>query len=164
MPNPVDSQIRQTIDRFVDEISQLVREAAVEAVRDALGQGGASRPGTTKARRPAGTSSAAAAPRKAKKTGKRGRRSSADLEAQGATILEHVKANPGVRMEALSKALGEDTKDLRRPVQELIASGQLRTEGARRGTQYFAGGGRRKTNTKKRAKTSKKKGRRKKAA
>lgn len=162
MPNPVESQIRNVIDQFVEEISQLVRQAAVEAVQEALGQGASERPKVQSAR--AGRKKASRRGASAsKKAGKRGRRTSEDLEAQGTAILEHVKANPGVRMEALSAALGEATKDLRRPVQELIASGRLRTEGARRGTQYFAGGAGRKTSSKKSAKRSKA-GRKKKAA
>ena len=143
MPNAVDTQIRSAIDQFVAEISQLVRQAAVEAVGEALGQGGGSAPARRKAatRGPGRPKKAGRKPGRPKGSGKRVRRSAEDLEAQGAKILAHVRANPGCRMEDLSAALGTATKDLRRPVQELIASGQLRTEGQKRGTTYHAGGG-----------------------
>jgi hypothetical protein len=148
MPNAIDTQIRATIDQFVAEISQLVRQAAVAAVSGALGQGGTSAP----ARRKTATR-APTRPKVGRPKGKRVRRSSADLEAQGAKILAHVRANAGCRMEDLSAALGTPTKDLRRPVTELIEAGKLRTEGQKRGTQYFAGGGgaRKKKTTRKKA-------------
>jgi hypothetical protein len=161
MPNAIDTQIRTTIDQFVAEISQLVRQAAVEAVSGALGQGGSSAPARRKAatRRKAGR-------KPGRPKGKRVRRSSADLEAQGAEILTHVRANQGCRMEDLSAALGTATKDLRRPVQELIASGQLRTEGQKRGTTYHVGGGgarKRKTAKKKATRRKVKRAKRKKS-
>ena len=37
--------------------------------------------------------------------------------------------------------MGIDTKELKRPVQLLLADRSIRTEGQRRGTKYFAGGG-----------------------
>jgi hypothetical protein len=146
MPTAVDTQIRTTIDQFVAEISQLVRQAAVEAVSGALGQGGGSAPTRRKAATRAPTRRKAGR-KPGHPKGKRVRRSSADLEAQGAEILAHVRANPGTRMEGISAALGTATKDLQRPVRELIESGKLRTEGQRRGTQYFADGEARKKKT-----------------
>lgn len=144
----VDTQIRSVIDQFVEDISQLVRIAAVEAVGEALGQGGASAPGRRESpSRGSGGRAPVRKPGRSKGSGKRIRRSSGDLEAVGAAILAHVRANPGARMEELSAALGSPSKDLRRPVQELMASGQLRTEGQKRATQYFAGGGREKATT-----------------
>jgi hypothetical protein len=140
MPNATDTQIRATINQFIAEISQLVRQAAVQAVSGALGQGDVSTPVRLKAATRAPTRRKAGR-KPGRPKGKRVRRSSADLEAQGAKILAHVRANPGTRMEGLSAAVRTPTKDLRRPIQELIASGQLRTEGQKRGTQYFAGGG-----------------------
>lgn len=46
----------------------------------------------------------------------------------GDTVLAHVKANPGQRVEEIGRELGVATKDLTRP------------EGQKRGTKYFAGG------------------------
>jgi len=44
-------------------------------------------------------------------------------------------------MEEISKALGAQTKDLRRPAQELVGQKLLKTKGQKRATQYFAGAG-----------------------
>ena len=54
--------------------------------------------------------------------------------------LSHIKAHPGMRLEEIGKALGTDTKILKRPIANLLAGKALKTQGQRRGTKYFAGG------------------------
>lgn len=149
----LDSQLQDRIKAFVDDVSAIVREAALEAVRDALSNGtGAASPVST--RRETKASKKAA---KRTKSGRRVRRSAEDLEHLGSTFLAHVKANPGRRLEQIGKALDIDTAELKRPVQLLMEAGQLRTEGERRGTKYFAGkGGARKAAGKKKVGTRKK--------
>ena len=95
---------------------------------------------------------------------KRGRRSAEDLEKTAARILAYVKTHPGKGVTAIAKALRRSSKDLKRPVQMLLAAKKIRTEGQRRGTTYFAGagGGTRKKAAKR--KTGKKRGRARKAA
>jgi hypothetical protein len=165
----VDDQIRTRIDAFVEEISGLVRKAAVEAVQEAL-QGSGSAPSSAaprRGRKPGPKPGRKPGPRKATRkpaSGKRIRRSAADLERMGAALLDQVRKNPGSRMEEISAALGEDTKDLRRPVQMLVDAGQLRTQGQKRATQYYAGAGKpRATGKKRAAKKTRKKATRKKA-
>jgi hypothetical protein len=75
-------------------------------------------------------------------TGKRVRRSAEDLEKIATRVLAHVKANAGHRLEEIGSALKTDTAILKRPIANLLAARQLRTEGQKRGTRYFAGGGR----------------------
>jgi hypothetical protein len=135
----LDAAIRSHIDQFLVSISGLVRQAAVEAVREALGTGGEmaaapTRRGPGKPRKSAGASAAPAA------TGKRGRRSSADVDRAAADVLAYVKANQGQRLEEIGRGLGADTAGLKRPIQSLLAAGALRTEGQKRGTKYFLGG------------------------
>jgi len=130
----IDEQIHTRIDIFVQELSALVREAAVEAVADALQGGRAASPKRRKS-----------APKKAtqrKATGKkRVRRSADDIAKMGERVLAYVKAHPGVRMEAIAKTMRKETKDLRRSVQDLIASKKLSTKGQKRATAYYAGAG-----------------------
>jgi hypothetical protein len=139
----IDDQIRTRIDAFIHEIGALVRKAAVEAVQGALqGAGPAAAPAPRRGRKPGRKAAAGKAGRKpGRKSGKRVRRSAADLERMGAALLDQVRKSPGARMEEISAALGEDTKDLRRPVQMLVDAGKLRTQGQKRATQYFAGAG-----------------------
>jgi hypothetical protein len=47
--------------------------------------------------------------------------------------------NAGHRLEEIGAALKTDTAILKRPIANLLAAKQLRTEGRKRGTMYFAG-------------------------
>src|SRR5688572_29148650 len=134
----LDASIRSHIDQFLVSISSLVRQAAVEAVREALGatNGNVSAP----ARRGPGRPRKVAGAPKAGKPGRRAKRSSADVKAVGAKVLSYVKANPGHRLEEIGRGLKVETSGLKRPIQLLLGTGRLRTEGQKRGTKYFAGG------------------------
>ena len=125
--------IREKIDLFVSEINAVVRQAAVEAVQDALGGGTASSQGRGSGR---GRSASSGSRRR---SGKRVRRSAADLEMLTKKIVSFVAANPGGRLGDVAKGLGEETKDVRRPAFQLVEDGALRTEGERGGTRYFPG-------------------------
>lgn len=161
-----DPQLQERINAFVADISAIVREAALEAVRAALsGEATTAAPARRRAPgRPMGSLNAAAASskktdrKKATKSGRRVRRSPEELDQLSDTFMAHVRSNPGQRLEQIGAELGIDTAELKRPVQLLMEAGQLRTEGQRRGTTYFAGRGgarkatKKKTGGKKRAK------------
>jgi predicted ArsR family transcriptional regulator len=78
---------------------------------------------------------------KAAKPGKRARRSAEDVEQVAGQVLAYVQGNPGQRLEEIGRGLKVDTTGLKRPIQDLLATGRLRTEGQKRGTKYFAGSG-----------------------
>lgn len=139
----LDTSIRSHIDQFLVSISTLVRQAAVEAVREALGAGDGmvAAPARRGPGRPRKEAAVAAPASKARAGGKRGRRSSADVEQVAAQVRDYVSANPGQRLEEIGRGLGADTAGLKRPIQALLAAGELRTEGQKRGTKYFPGGG-----------------------
>lgn len=163
----IHAQIDARVQEFVTDLTGLIRESAFEAVREAIeGAGGSGAP-----RRRAASAAPAAGRRGSKKKasrrrtakGRRVRRSEEEIAALGETFLDYVKQNPGQRLEEIGVGLSIDTADLKRPVANLLEAGQLRTEGQRRGTKYFAGrGGAPKAGTRKKA--SKKKSSRKKAA
>ena len=140
-------QIRSLVDQFVADLTTAIRQEALEAVRGALGDS------TAPARRGPGRSRKTATRAPRKKAGKRGpgrpkkatsrkggRRSPEDVAALGDTVLAHVRANPGQRLEEIGRELGMPTKELKRPIANLMEDGALRTEGQKRGTKYFAGG------------------------
>jgi len=133
MPNTnVDSEIRVRVETFVDDLTELIRTSAVEAVRGAL-TGGATAP----ARR--GRPKASAKKPKVRK-GKRIRRTTEQVEQLAASIQAHVTANSGQRLGDIAKALKVATKDARRPAFALVGAGKLKTTGQRGGTRYFAKG------------------------
>ena len=126
----IDDELRARIDAFIEDISELVRAQAVEAVGKALG-GEIPVPLS----RPKGGGKAQSS--SPKKSGKRIRRSPEDLEKLADTIMKYVEKHEGCRMEALSAGLGMPAKDVRRPLQILLEEGTLKTKGQKRGTQYF---------------------------
>jgi len=143
MPTPnLDTAIRHEIDQFVSNLTTLVRQAALEAVKEALG---ATSPSVaTPARRGPGRprkNAAAPTASTASKPGRRAKRTSADVEAVANQVLAYVQANPGSRLEEIGRGMGVETAGLKRPIQGLLSAGALRTEGQKRGTKYFAGSG-----------------------
>ena len=146
-----EKQTQDRVQSFVNELTGLVRQAALEAVQEALG--GVAAP--KRRGRPRKTKKALArrkpVKRKAKKTGKHTKRSGAQLEAVATRVLAHVKKKPGQNATEISKALRRTPKDIQHPLRKLIADKKLRTTGQRRGTKYFAGGGRAVASKKKRA-------------
>jgi hypothetical protein len=146
---PTTSTLRARVDEFVANLSDLIRESALESVREALdGAAAPARRGPGRPRKKAtkrkATRRKASGPRKAarrKTAGKRVRRSPEDLEATANSILSYIKANPGSNSEELGKALGMTATEMRPPIHAMIAAGTLKATGKARGTRYAAGGG-----------------------
>jgi hypothetical protein len=143
----LDQEIRSRIDAFLGDISSLVRQSALEAVREALGgEGGVAAPARRGPGRPRGSGlHGAQGGNGRRKAGRRasgggGRRSSEDMGAMTEQLLAHIRENPRQGAEQLGAALGYSAKEMRLPLQKMIADGAIRTEGQRRGTKYFAGG------------------------
>jgi len=142
----IHAQIDARVQEFVNDLTELIRESAFEAVREAIE--GASSGAATPRRRAASAGRGGVrkatkkkAGRRRKKGGRRVRRSEEEIAALGSTFLDYVRANPGQRLEEIGAGLSMDTADLKRPVTNLIEAGKLRTEGQKRGTKYFAGRG-----------------------
>jgi hypothetical protein len=143
--NTTDHAIRTRIDSFLAELGALVKNSALEAVQDALGEGaprrrGPGRPKGSGRRGPGRPRKVGRRPGRPARAGKRIRRSAADLEKIAARVLAHVRSNAGHRLEQIGKALKTETAILKRPIANLLAARKLRTKGQRRGTMYFAGG------------------------
>lgn len=123
----IEEQIRERIEQFVDELTQLVRESAMSAVSEALGES----VGAPRAR------GGAARPRMERARG--GRRSGG--RRTGPELLAFVSANPGMRVDEIATAMGTTSKGLQPAIKQLLADGALTKEGQRRGTRYFMGSG-----------------------
>jgi hypothetical protein len=131
----LDRDLRARIDAFVTELTATVKASALESVNQALGNGGApARRGPGRPRKNAANGAAAPATGR----GRRGKRSSEDVQGMAEQVLAHIKANEGQRLEEISAGLGIPSKELKLPVQKLFAAKSIRTKGAKRGTKYFA--------------------------
>jgi hypothetical protein len=160
MPKQQDPQLRKLVDQFVADLTERVHEEALETVRGALGRAPAPKRSGSKKKARKARKAGPGRPRKAAAR-QGGRRSAEDVAAVGGTVLAHVRANPGQRLEEIGRDLGVATKELKRPISNLMEAKALRTEGQKRGTRYFAGGGRgkkRKAASKKRGKAKSKAG------
>lgn len=122
----LQSELNKRISAFAADIAALVREAALEAAKDAFKGHGST---ATKARNSKPSRS------------RGGRRSPDELETIAAKLEGYIKANPGQRIEQIGKGLGLPTKELTRPVTKLLASKAIKKTGDRRATKYYPGGG-----------------------
>ncbi len=140
-----DAAIRARVDAFVEDLTGLIREAALEAVQEALVRDGSISRASI---------ASAAGPKRRKKAGRRSRRA-VDTD----TVLEAIRAHAGERTEVIAKSLGTDSKALKPAIDELVAAGRVSRRGKARGTTLHIGGGSAGGGA-----TRKKAGRRKKAA
>ena len=126
----IDSRIRGMVEAFAGDLADLIRESAMETVRDALGgvPSGGRRGGAARA-------SAAGAGRRALPKG--AKRPPDEIVKLTSRLLEYVKGHKGERIEQIAKGMGVSTRELNLPVKKLIANKSLRTRGQKRATQYF---------------------------
>lgn len=133
----IEDQIQEKVQSFAEELSGLVRAAALEAVEQVLGgyvtHAAAGKPRPARAR-------AKQASARAGGSGKRVRRTAAALESDMAGLQAYISAHPGQRLEEIAVGMKVDSKGLKRPITLLLQAKQLRKEGQRRGTRYFSAG------------------------
>lgn len=126
-----EQQIRSTIEAFVEELSALVRSAAVQSVTEAFG---GPLPGGARGR----AGKAAPLLRSAGKQRAKGqKRAPEDLAELVDQLLNSIKTTPGQRMEQIAKTLKSSTQELALPAKKLIAEKKIKTKGERRATKYF---------------------------
>lgn len=125
-----EQQIRSTIEAFVEELSALVRSAAVQSVTEAFG--GGALPGG-----PRGKGAKAALKTDGKPRAKGQKRAPEDLANLVDQLMETIKSAPGQRMEQIAKTLKTTTQELALPAKKLIAEKKIKTKGERRATKYF---------------------------
>jgi hypothetical protein len=133
--NSVNDRIRSRVEAFAEELSTLIRDSAMETVREALGGGGsAPRRSARGGRAPVSSAPVRGGGRREKGQ----KRDPGEIERLTGRLLDYVKANAGQRIEQIAAGMGTVTKELNLPVKKLIAQKSLKTKGQKRATQYFA--------------------------
>jgi hypothetical protein len=130
MLNPIESQIRDRITAFVQELDHLVRKSTLEALQSVLSSSRGAAP--ARRGRPAGAARGPGRPRGG----------SSNLEEATAKIVAHVQANDGQGIGAIADATGIDLKTAKKAAGALLAAGSLKKSGQKRGTVYHVGSGR----------------------
>lgn len=128
----IDSKIRGMVDTFASDLTSLIREAAMETVREALGGESSGRRGGGGAR---ASASAAGVTRRALPKG--AKRDPNDIAKLTTRLGDYIKTHKGERIEQIAKGMGVTTRELNLPVKKLIANKAIRTKGQKRATQYF---------------------------
>jgi hypothetical protein len=105
---------------FVGRLRAVIRQQALDAVRDSLGV-----PGSTRTKR-------AATNRKGQK------RDPAELDALQSRLQAFIAKTPGLRIEEINKQLGTGKGELALPIRKLLADKSIKTKGSKRATKYFA--------------------------
>jgi len=146
----IDSEISSRVEAFVNELTALVRRAALEAVSAALGGSGdglalpakkVGRPkkGAAVAAAPVGKKSAAKAAKGPQVARRKpgAKRSPEEIEQTTTALLQTIHANPGNRIEEIARSLSTSTKDLTLPVKKLLSEKKITSKGTRRATKYY---------------------------
>ncbi len=132
----INDTIRAALDAFVEDISNLIQQAALESVEQALA-GASVIPG----RRGRGAGRAIAVPAFAALGASRkkgAKRTAEELEQLIKQLHSYIAKNPGQRIEQIAQGLDISTKELNLPAKKLIAEKKLSTKGQKRATTYFA--------------------------
>lgn len=131
----VTDQVRARVESFVDELSELIRQSAMDTVQKALAGGGDI--GVRRGRRGAVAGRRGAVAKVARLREKGAKRSPDELEKLTNQLLSHIKQNAGQRIEQIAESMDVSTKELNLPAKKLIAKKLIRTKGHKRATQYF---------------------------
>ena len=133
----INDTIRAALDSFVEDISNLIQQAALESVEQALA-GASAIPGR-RGSRGAGRSSVAAPFVALSRGRKKGaKRTQDELDQLIKKLHGYIAKNPGQRIEQIAQGLDITTKELNLPAKKLIGDKKLSTKGQKRATTYFA--------------------------
>jgi hypothetical protein len=130
----INDTVRAALEAFVDDISSLIQQAALESVEAALA--GAS---TIPGRRGRGPRAVVASLAPSAASRKKGaKRTPEELEQLIKKLHGYIAKNPGQRIEQIASSLDISTKELNLPAKKLISEKKLSTKGQKRATTYFA--------------------------
>lgn len=139
MPSSLRTNLSSLADAFAGAVLNAIRSASLEEL---LADAGGSRPGPGRPRGPSATSasSAAAPPRKARRSsGRLARRSPAQIaKALDGVVALVKKHKSGLRAEQIRAELGMQAKEMPRVLAEGLSKKKLKRRGRKRATTYTA--------------------------
>jgi hypothetical protein len=128
----IESELRTRIEAFVTELSALVRQEALEAVREVLNRNRVSLPENKAFSAPRLSASLPSTPRSHGE-----KRSPEALFQLTDQLLAYIKGNSGQNMESIAKALNATTKALVLPARKLLLENKIVAKGQKRATRYY---------------------------
>src|SRR6187402_2634372 len=132
----INDTIRAALDSFVADITDLIQQAALQSVEDALASAS-----TIPGKRGRGRASLAPVTSfvSLSQSRKKGaKRTPEELEQLIKKLHGYIAKNPGQRIEQIAQGLDISTKELNLPAKKLISEKKLSTKGQKRATTYFA--------------------------
>ena len=130
----ISDTIRSALDAFVEDLSNLIQQAALESVGQALASAS-----VVPSRRGRGAREAAPVFASLAQNRKKGaKRTAEELEQLTKKLHGYIAKNPGQRIEQIAQSLDISTKELNLPAKKLISEKKLSTKGQKRATTYFA--------------------------
>jgi hypothetical protein len=132
----ISDTIRAALDAFVNDLSSLIQEAALESVEQALSEA-STIPGRGRGARGA-RASAPSFVSLSQNRKKGAKRTPEELEQLIKKLHGYIAKNPGQRIEQIAQGLDISTKELNLPAKKLISEKKLSTKGQKRATTYFA--------------------------
>ncbi|HYP76663.1 MAG TPA: DNA-binding protein [Polyangiaceae bacterium] len=132
----ISDTIRAALDAFVNDLSSLIQEAALESVEQALAEA-STIPGRGRGAR-SGRVAAPSFASLADNRKKGAKRTPEELEQLIKKLHGYIAKNPGQRIEQIAQGLDISTKELNLPAKKLISEKKLSTKGQKRATTYFA--------------------------
>lgn len=128
----IEEQIEQRIRAFADELRALIREAAHQAIDEALGA--TTKPPSTRHR----SSAKPASSKTRRRPSLKGTRRTTDqMQRDLDALREHIRRHPGATALEIGVTLGMATRELARPIKKLIAAGDIRKTGVKSNTRYY---------------------------
>jgi hypothetical protein len=131
----LQQNIEQQVSIFVNNVSDLVRQAAICALEQAMSVSVVPAEGARHRRRQPDGRGGARKQRAARKPAPA--RDSAEVSALTERLYEAIAAQPGKPMEVLAASVGCPARDLRVSIGHLVKRERVKKAGQRRATRYF---------------------------
>jgi len=129
----ISDTIRAALDASVNDLSNLIQEAALESVEQALAEAS-----TIPGRGGRGARAVTPSLSFSQSRKKGAKRTPEELEQLIKKLHAYIAKNPGQRIEQIAQGLDISTKELNLPAKKLISEKKLSTKGQKRATTYFA--------------------------